>query len=152
MRGLGLSRRGWQLGVAAAVLAAGCGSGSSLTGSGGSGGASGLGGTNGTGGGAGGAGGNTFTATYGSGVNVDILMMIDNSSSMTEMQGKLYQQIPSFVLALQSLPVAPNLHLAVVSSDMGAPGDQTTSINCTAGGDAGQFQSKPTTNATTGAG
>jgi hypothetical protein len=138
------------LGVAAAILAAGCGSGSSLTGSGGSGGASGLGG--GHTGGTGGAGANTFTATFGSGVNVDILMMIDNSSSMTEMQGKLYQQIPSFVLALQSLPVAPNLHLAVVSSDMGAPGDSTSGIGCTASGDAGQFQSAPTTNVTTGVG
>jgi hypothetical protein len=143
--------------LAAAVLAAGCGSSSSLTGSGGSGasgpgGAKAMGGNTGGAGGAGGAGGNTFTATYGSGVNVDILMMIDNSSSMTEMQGKLYQQIPSFILALQSLPVAPNLHLAVVSSDMGAPGDSTAGIACTSSGDAGQFQSAPTTNPTTGMG
>ena len=37
----------------------------------------------------------------------------------------------------------PSLHVAVVSSDMGAPGDSTTSIMCTKAGDQGQFQSMP---------
>ena len=74
------------------------------------------------------------------GNNVDILMMIDNSSSMTEMQQKLYAQLPTFVTALQGLPTPPSLHLAVVSSDMGAPGDSTASIGCTAQGDQGEFQ------------
>ena len=36
---------------------------------------------------------------------------------------------------LQSLPTPPNLHVAVVSSDMGAPGDSTSSIGCTDLGD-----------------
>ena len=73
--------------------------------------------------------------------DVDILFMIDNSSSMTVMQQKLAAQIPAFMTALQSLPNGlPNLHIAVVSSDMGAPGDSTASIRCTPEGDQGQFQ------------
>ena len=76
--------------------------------------------------------------------DLDILFMIDNSSSMTEMQQKLAAQIPAFVTALQSLPNGlPNVHIAVVSSDMGAPGDQTTALGCTMVGDDGLFQSAP---------
>jgi hypothetical protein len=73
--------------------------------------------------------------------NLDVLFMIDNSSSMTVMQQKLASQIPGFITALQSLPSGlPNLHIAVVSSDMGAPGDSTTSLGCTTVGDDGQFR------------
>ncbi len=106
----------------------------------GSGGAAGSGGQIGGSTGSGGAGG-TAVGPFGS--NVDILMMIDNSSSMTEMQQKLTQQLPTFVQALQSLPTPPSLHLAVVSSDLGAPGDVTSSIGCTAQGDQGDFHSMP---------
>jgi hypothetical protein len=72
---------------------------------------------------------------------IDILFMIDNSSSMTEMQGKLYDQLPNFLGVLEMLPTKPDVHVAVVSSDMGAPGDATGSIGCTSKGDQGQFQS-----------
>ena len=76
--------------------------------------------------------------------NLDILFMIDNSSSMTELQQKLLTQDPSFMTVLQNLPNGlPNVHIAVVSSDMGAPGDSTTSIMCTTNGDNGLFQSAP---------
>ncbi len=128
-----------RLGVTAVVLAAlGCGGGTSQTGSGGSGGQ--AGGTGGTGG-SGGSGANTFTATFsGNAPNVDVLFMIDDSSSMRNMQQKLYAQIPTFVQTLQALPAPPGLHVGVVSSDMGAPGDLTTSIGCTATGDQGQLQ------------
>ena len=71
------------------------------------------------------------------GNNVDILMMIDNSSDMSEKQKKLYDQLPLFIQSLQSLPSPPSLHIAVVSSDMGAPGDSTTAIGCTPAGDQG---------------
>jgi hypothetical protein len=74
---------------------------------------------------------------------VDILFMVDNSSEMEEMQKKLYDQAPSFLSVLYGLPVRPNVHIAVVSSDMGAPGDATSSIGCTTSGDRGQFQSMP---------
>ncbi|HEX3902678.1 MAG TPA: vWA domain-containing protein [Polyangia bacterium] len=84
----------------------------------------------------------TSDATAGPG-DVDILFMIDNSSSMTEMQQKLAAQIPAFMAALQSLPMGlPNVHIAVVSSDLGAPGDSTSSIGCTMAGDQGIFQNE----------
>lgn len=75
---------------------------------------------------------------------VDILFMIDNSSSMFSMQQKLVAQIPAFLSTLQSAaqPLT-DFHIAVVSSDMGAPGDLTGSIGCTAEGDHGVFQSQP---------
>ncbi len=76
--------------------------------------------------------------------NLDILFMIDNSSSMTQIQQKLLDQDPSFMTVLQNLPHGlPNVHIAVVSSDMGAPGDSTSSIMCTPSGDNGGFQSTP---------
>jgi hypothetical protein len=130
---------------AAIVVTGGCNGSQSLTPSG-TGGASGgrAGGSGGQAGGAagaGGAGGTTVTGPFGN--NVDILMMIDNSSSMNEMQQKLDAQLPLFIQSLQNLPTPPNLHLAVVSSDMGAPGDSATSIGCTPSGDQGQFQSMP---------
>jgi hypothetical protein len=133
---------------AAIFVTVGCNGSQPLTpsGTGGSSGATGgrAGGSGGRDGGAtgtGGTAGTTVTGPFGS--NVDILMMIDNSSSMIEMQQKLYAQLPLFIQSLQSLPTPPNLHLAVVSSDMGAPGDLTTSIGCSASGDEGQFQSMP---------
>jgi hypothetical protein len=75
---------------------------------------------------------------------VDILFMVDNSSSMSSMQQKLVAQIPMFLDTLQSAsqPLT-NFHIAVVSSDLGAPGDLTDSIGCSAEGDQGVFQSQP---------
>ncbi len=75
---------------------------------------------------------------------LDLLFMVDDSSSMTTAQQKLLQEMQSFAAALDGLPGGlPDLHVAVVSSDMGAPGDETTSIGCTPNGDAGQFQFAP---------
>jgi hypothetical protein len=73
--------------------------------------------------------------------NLDILFMIDNSSSMTSMQQKLLAQLPNFMNVLEGLPMKPNLHVAVISSDLGAPSD--TNIGCTASGDQGKFYSQP---------
>ena len=70
--------------------------------------------------------------------------MIDNSSSMSTPQMKLLTQDPSFMTVLENLPNGlPNIHVAVVSSDMGAPGDSSSSIQCTTTGDNGVFQSTP---------
>ncbi len=90
----------------------------------------------------------TLTTNFTQKINneIDILFMIDNSSSMTEMQQKLYDQLPLFMQVLQALPTPPSLHVAVVSSDMGAPGDSTASIQCTPAGDQGEFQSTPRSN------
>jgi hypothetical protein len=87
----------------------------------------------------------TVTTNFTQKINneIDILFMVDNSSSMTEMQQKLYDQLPTFMQVLESIPNPPSLHVAVVSSDMGAPGDSTGSIMCTSFGDNGAFQSSP---------
>ncbi len=149
-----------RLGVCAAIaVVAGCNGSQSLSGAGGAGGskggtglgassgagATGGGGASGGSSGTGGAGGASVGGSFGGKVNneVDILMMIDDSSEMSSMQEKFYAQLPSFIQSLQSLPVPPSLHLAVVSSDMGAPGDSTTSIGCTKLGDQGAFQAMP---------
>jgi hypothetical protein len=72
---------------------------------------------------------------------VDILFMIDDSSSMNSMQQKLVAQIPAFLSTLQgAAQPLTDFHIAVVSSDLGAPGD--VSIGCTADGDQGVFQSQ----------
>jgi len=52
--------------------------------------------------------------------NVDILFMIDNSSSMRLSQSNLRANFPTFMTRLMDPPGLPNLHIAVVSSDMGA--------------------------------
>ncbi|HVZ85450.1 MAG TPA: hypothetical protein VHG72_00655 [Polyangia bacterium] len=72
--------------------------------------------------------------------NLDILFMIDNSSSMDSMQEKLYANLPTFMNILTGTNTPPNLHVAVVSSDMGAPGDAAGSDGCTTAGDMGIFQ------------
>ncbi|HEY6475025.1 MAG TPA: hypothetical protein VI456_00500 [Polyangia bacterium] len=132
--------------IAAGLASGGCGGSSKTEGTPGSG------GVNGTGG-AGAAGANAcaglpvkaqscMTVDVSAKVNnkIDILFMIDNSSSMSEMQTKLYNQLPTFMNVLQAAPTPPDLHIAVVSSDMGAPGDSTASVGCTTQGDQGKFQ------------
>jgi hypothetical protein len=74
---------------------------------------------------------------------LDLLFVIDNASSTTEVEDKLYQQIPTFLNVLQSLPAPLDLHVAVVTTDMGAPGDSTASLGCKISGDDGAFQSAP---------
>lgn len=75
--------------------------------------------------------------------------MIDDSSGMTSMQAKLATQIPSFVGALENLPNGlPDIHIAVVSSDLGAPGDSTT-VTCTTSGDQGLFRLSPSCTSST---
>ena len=91
-----------------------------------------------------------LTTTFTQKINneLDLLFMIDNSSSMSEMQKKIYDQLPNFIGKLQGLPTPPSLHVAVVSSDLGAPGDAQSSIGCTAFGDQGLFQSAPRSDST----
>jgi len=82
------------------------------------------------------------TAATASAGKLDVLFMVDDSSSMDGMQKKLADQIPAFINGLQSLPNGlPDIHIAVVSSDMGAPGDSTSSLGgCTDFGDQGIFR------------
>jgi hypothetical protein len=102
-------------------------------------GAAGIGGSNlggASGGGTGASGGGGFVPNR----NVDILFLIDDSALMTQAQNKLVRSFPQFISGLQALPRGlPNLHIAVVSSDMGA-GDGSIS-GCNGEGKAGVFQS-----------
>jgi hypothetical protein len=99
------------------------------------------------------AGGETESVTSAASAStnkVDILFMVDNSSSMTSMQQKMLAQIPVFIQSLQALPSGlPDLHLAVVSSDMGAQSDQGSAIGCDAFGENGVFQNQPRGTCTT---
>jgi hypothetical protein len=77
--------------------------------------------------------------------DMDILFMVDNSFGMSPLQHKLTASFSTFVDVLSQLPGGlPNLHLAVVSSDMGAGTDLASQIpGCRLGGDGGTFQSMP---------
>jgi hypothetical protein len=71
--------------------------------------------------------------------DVDILFMIDNTSDVL-VQHKLLSNFPTFTTAVSSIVGGlPNLHIALVTSDLGA-GDGSISGCDAEGGDAGRFQ------------
>ena len=74
-------------------------------------------------------------------VKLDLLFMIDDSLSMSEEQANLARNFPRLIDALGGMAGGfPDLHLGVVSSDMGA-GNSTYSGACgTPGGDRGVLQ------------
>jgi hypothetical protein len=73
--------------------------------------------------------------------DLDLLFMIDDSASMAPLQHKLIVNFPAFMAVLKALPL-PNVHIAVVSSDLGA--GRTGAPACTdTGGDQGKFQFAP---------
>jgi hypothetical protein len=70
---------------------------------------------------------------------IDILFMVDNSSSMERAQENLRANFAQFMDVLKNLPRGlPDLHIAVVSSDMGAGSNDIPGCNV-AGGDNGVF-------------
>ena len=74
--------------------------------------------------------------------NVDILFLVDDSSSMAAAQATLRQSFGRFASALRALPGGlPNVHIGVVSSDMGA-GDGSIA-GCVGTGKGGVFQYLP---------
>jgi hypothetical protein len=126
----------------AGVLVAACGSGHKPQGS------TGFGGRPGGGnhGGGGGEAPTTVQLEIPTKINhaLDLLFVIDDSWAMAPMQQKLVNQISSFFGILDQIPGGPpDLHVAVISSDLGAPGDVTKQIGCTNSGDAGAFQATP---------
>jgi len=75
--------------------------------------------------------------------NVDMLFLVDDSSSMRLSQENLLRNFPTFMTTLQSAPQGlPNIHVAVISSDMGA-GDGSVAGCDTSGGKQGIFQYTP---------
>src|SRR5205814_1059872 len=72
------------------------------------------------GGGAGGGAGRWTGTLELTQVPLDVLFLIDDSSSMKVMQDKLIASFPALMDRLQDAPGLPDIHIAVVSSDMGA--------------------------------
>ncbi len=88
----------------------------------------------------GGPAGSTGTVVFPENVNrdLDVVFVLANSSNMGKAQGNLIANFPTFVQTMQAFPGGmPNLHLAVVSSDMGAG---TGNGRCAGNGNAGIFQ------------
>jgi len=74
---------------------------------------------------------------------VDLLFMVDNSSSMVPLQAKLASGFNEFMTVLQNLPGGtPDVHIGVVSSSLGA-GQEVGIAQCPVGGDRGALQSAP---------
>ena len=70
--------------------------------------------------------------------DIDILFVVDNSGSMAEEQGSLAANFPLFINVLNTIEGGlPNIHLGVVSSDVGAG---TGVGGCVGNGDNGQLQ------------
>src|SRR3954468_7476631 len=93
-------------------------------------------------------GSHTFTASL---VNkLDVLFMVDNSSSMAPLQNKLVAQFGSFMDPLKAVPTPdgsgtalPDIHVAVISSDTGPGTLQGPKFGPNWRGDQGQFQFQP---------
>ena len=74
--------------------------------------------------------------------DIDILFVIDNSGSMAEEQASLANNFNRFISVLENIEGGlPNIHLGVVSTDVGA-GPFNIS-GCSGNGDNGQLQSAP---------
>jgi hypothetical protein len=81
--------------------------------------------------------------------NLDVLFMIDDSSSMRLSQSNLLNNFSTFTDALKNLPGGlPNIHLAVISSDTGAGDGSIAGCNAS-GGKQGIFQYTPRGTCTT---
>jgi len=60
--------------------------------------------------------------------NLDLLFVIDDSPSMADKQNNLANNFPNFINVLQSVPGGlPNVHLAVVTTDVGTKGAEDAS-------------------------
>jgi hypothetical protein len=63
--------------------------------------------------------------------DIDVLFVIDNSGSMAEEQNALVANFPQFITTLEQIEGGlPNVHLGVVSSDMGTLGVPTGDPAC----------------------
>jgi len=71
---------------------------------------------------------------------VDVLVMVDNSTSMEAEQAALAAAFPAFIAELRKVPGGlPDLHIGVVSSSLGA-GKFTDVPGCPPDGDKGKLQ------------
>jgi hypothetical protein len=73
---------------------------------------------------------------------LDLVFLVDNSSSMTQEQNNLRTNFPNFMTELEKIPGGlPDTRIAVVSSNFGA-GPTVPSPECNVLGDRGKFQVK----------
>ena len=73
---------------------------------------------------------------------LDLLFVIDDSSSMTTVQANLSAGFPVFINILTSLPVRPQMHLALTTTSMGA-GAFTPNVPGCMAPDLGNFVDSP---------
>jgi hypothetical protein len=74
---------------------------------------------------------------------IDLLFMIDDSAEMVAGQANIKAGVPAFMNLLAASPRGlPDVHIAVVTSDMGA-GDGSSIGGCTKTGDGGVFRFAP---------
>ncbi len=82
---------------------------------------------------------------------IDILFVIDDSGSMADKQNNLARNFPNFINVLETIPGGlPDVHIGVVSSDVGAKATQdqapATGISgCNGDGDGGDLQTSGVT-------
>jgi len=98
--------------------------------------------TTGAGGSIGIGGGGGHPATFVPTRKVDMLFVIDDSSEMGLQQETLLRNFPVFMQRLMDAPGLPDLHIAVISTDMGAGDGSIASCDAT-GGKNGVFQYMP---------
>ena len=74
---------------------------------------------------------------------LDLVFLVDNSSSMQEEQESLRAAFPALIKSLAARPGGlPDLRVGILSSNLGA-GPTAVTANCPVGGDRGQFQVRP---------
>src|SRR5205807_2440506 len=91
---------------------------------------------------------------------IDVLVMVDNSSSMDPMQQQLRDRFPQFLnafdaLAQKSPPIYADLHIGVVTSDYGAGRKGAVAMSGTfcdpgGGGQSAKLQTGPAKNVSVG--
>jgi hypothetical protein len=83
----------------------------------------------------------TNTVSLDLGRKLDLLFVIDNSGSMAGEQASLAAEFPRFMEILQRVEGgAPDLHIGVVTSDVGAAGRTDFGPQCAGQGDDGKLQ------------
>jgi hypothetical protein len=89
-----------------------------------------------------GDGSGNLTGTLVQSRKLDLLFVVEDAT-IASAQQKFISQMPVFTQALQALPGGlPDLHVAVISADMGA-GAASTNLGCRTTGDDGIFENSP---------
>lgn len=83
--------------------------------------------------------------------DVDLLFVIDTSGSMAEEQQSLLNNFPVFIEELENIQGGlPNMHIGIISPDVGDGGANIDPARCTPEGDRGALQAQPSSSSCTG--